>query len=218
MLYALVHKNRVIAGPLVWTQKYFTDVLRVRHRISANIPGVAPSEFPFIIDENTAIYEAVDNQTPLDPFTQCYHGPHWDITSNPVVANYDVVDLDIVSARNNFKQVAAFERYKKEISGTKITLQGVEIQLSTQKGSKEPYIQKLLSMIDTDVCKWKFQNAWLDLTKDDLTTIIRAIDSHIQSTFDWEANIHSQLDAINVASELHSVKIVETTQESAGAE
>jgi hypothetical protein len=218
MLYAIVHKNRVIVGPLAWARKYFTEVLKIRHRIDSSIPETAPVEFPFVVDENTAIYEAVENQPPIDSMIQCYHGPHWDTTQNPVVANYDVFDHDIETARNNFKTQASFERYKKEVSGTKVTLNDVEVSLSTVRGSKEPYIQKLLSMEDDEVCKWKFENVWMNLTKEDLKFIIKAIDTHVQSTFDWEADIHDQLDTINVLVDLHTVEIVEKPTREFGAE
>lgn len=207
MLYALIHKNKVVAGPNEWRHSYFENILRIRFNTNIKIPSSVPTNFPFILDENTSIYEAIESRNSIDLLTQYYHGPHWDLTKNPAIANYNVINHDIVSARNNFKNLVADERYKKEIAGTKIMLQGFEIHLNTQRGSKEPYIQKLLSMAENDTCMWKFDNLWLNLSKNEVLLIIQAIDSHIQKTFDWESNIHTQLDETNVLADLHKVEI-----------
>lgn len=209
MLYAIVHKNRVVLGPLAWAQKYFTDVLKIRYRVSANIPSVAPESFPYKIDDNTEIYEVNEDRPHIDSMIQQYHGPHWDISQNPVVARYDIVDLDIKSARTNFKHKAAFERYKKEVSGTTITIQDTKVKLSTARNNVNVFTQKLLILQDGETCKWKFGEQWLELTKEDLVSIIKAITDHVQSAFDWEADIHNKLDGINVLKDLHNVEIVE---------
>jgi hypothetical protein len=103
MAYAIVHKGRVIVGPLAWAQKYYTDVLKIRHRITANIPGKAPEELPYVIDENTKIHAVEENKPEVDLMTQYHYGPLWDLTGDVVVANYEVREQTIEDARNNFR-------------------------------------------------------------------------------------------------------------------
>lgn len=207
MSYAIVHKGRVIVGPLAWSQKYFTDVLKIRHRISANIPGQAPEEFPYTIDDNTAIYEATENQPQYNAMVEYLYGPQWDTAQNPAVATYEVKDLDIDSARGNFKILAAHERYKKEVSGTTVTVQGTDLKLSTLREARDPLVQKYVTMNDGDTVNWKFDQQWLVVSREDVKAAIAAIDQHVQAAFDWEAGIHAQIDAATTSADLLNIEI-----------
>jgi hypothetical protein len=207
MAYAIVHKGRVIIGPLAWTQKYFTDVLKIRHRITANIPGQAPEQFPYVIDENTSIYEVVENRPEFNAMIEYHYGPLWDVSQNPAVASYEVRENDIESARNNFKILAAHERYKKEVSGTTVTVQGIELKLSTLREAREPLVQKYVTMGDADTVNWKFDQQWLTVTRNEVKSVIAAIDQHVQAAFDWEAGIHASIDATSDLRALLNIQI-----------
>jgi hypothetical protein len=207
MLYAIVHKNRVVVGPLAWAQKYFTNVLKIRHRVQANIPGQAPEEMPYTVDEHTAIYEVVENKPELDPMVQAYRGPLWEISQTHVTANYEVHDHQIATARNNFRHLAAHERYKKEIAGTKTTVQGMEVTIDTARGNREIFVQKFLLMGNDDTVNWKFPEAWLTLTKTDLGQVVQAGAQHIQDCYDWEKAINDQIDAAENAQQLYAIEI-----------
>lgn len=209
MLYAIKHKNRVVLGPLAWAQKYFTTVLKVRHRIDTNVPGKAPEVMPWIINENTSVHEVIKNEPNLDTMTQAYHGPFWDMSNDVVIANYEVRDLPIESARNNFRAIASFERYKKEVSSVKTTLQGIEVTADTSREGRNIFLQKYLLMSDADTVNWKFPEAWLILTKQELGVVIQVGSAHIQAAFDWEKDINDQIDSAQTAEELHAIKIVQ---------
>lgn len=209
MLYAIKHKNRIVSGPLAWAQKYFATVLKIRHRIDATIPGKAPENMPFVIDEDTSIHEVIKNEPEIDTMTQAYHGPFWDMTEDVIVANYEVHDLEISSARNNFRAIAAFERYKKETSNVKVEIQGMEVTADTSRDGRNIFLQKYTLMNENDIVNWKFPEAWLSLTKQELGFLVQAGAAHIQATFDWEKNINDQIDAAQTAEELHAIEIVE---------
>jgi len=207
MSYAIVHKQRVILGPVAWAQKYFTDVLKIRHRITANIPGQAPEQFPYVIDENTSIYEVVEDRPEFNAMTEYHYGPQWDISANPIVASYTVEQQTVESARENFKILAAHERYKKEVSGTKVTINGTEIAISTHRGDRDVYVQKYLSLNDEGTINFKFGQQWVNLSKQDLNNIITAINTKVQSAFDWEANIHTQINDAETTEQLMAIEI-----------
>ncbi len=209
MLYAIKHKNRIVSGPLAWAQKYFATVLKIRHRIDATIPGKAPENMPFVIDEDTSIHEVIKNEPEIDTMTQAYHGPFWDMTEDVIVANYEVHDLEISSARNNFRAIAAFERYKKETSNVKVEIQGMEVTADTSRDGRNIFLQKYTLMNENDIVNWKFPEAWLSLTKQELGFLVQAGAAHIQAAFDWEKNINDQIDAAQTAEELHAIEIVE---------
>jgi hypothetical protein len=207
MIYAIVHKNRVILGPLAWAQKYYTDVLKIRHRVQANIPGIPPEQLPYRVDADTTIHEVVENRTDIDPMVQYHYGPLWDLSGDVVVANYEIHELQIELARNNFKALAAHERYKKEVSSVKVTVQSTEVTCDTSRDGRNIFLQKYSLMGENDTSNWKFPEGWLTLTKSDLGQIVLAGATHIQSAFDWEKNISDQIDAAQTAEELNAIEI-----------
>jgi hypothetical protein len=211
MAYAIVHKGRVIVGPLAWAQKYYTDVLKIRHRITANIPGKAPEDLPYVIDENTKIHAVEENKPEVDLMTQYHYGPLWDLTGDVVVANYEVREQTIEDARNNFRALAAHERYKKEIAGTKVTVQDTEVTVDTTREGRAAFVQKYSLMGNDDTVNWKFPEGWLTLTKTDLAAVVTAADAYVQGVFDWEKTINDEIDAAETAEELHAIEI-ETPQ------
>jgi hypothetical protein len=209
MLYAIKHKNRVVLGPLEWDKKYFEKVLKIRHSIDIELPFRQPLTLPFIIDENTSIHEAIVSRPDLDPMMQAYYGPLWDVSGDVIVANYEVHDHTIEDARNNFRTLAAAERYSKEISSVKVEIQGIEVTADTSRAGRNIFLQKFMLMGDAEVVNWKFPEGWLTLTKAELGMIVQAGAAHIQAAFDWEKSINDQIDAAETAEELYAIEIVE---------
>jgi hypothetical protein len=207
MMYVIIHKGRVVVGPLAWAQKYYTDVLKIRHRVQANIPGQAPEEMPYVIDEHTKIHEATEVKPPFDPMIEYHYGPLWDTTGDVVVANYEVRDLTVESMRNNFKALAAHERYKKEVSGTKLTIQDTEVSIATTRGERDNYVQKYMLMGEDETINWKFHEGWLTLTKEEMHAVVQASVGHVQAAFDWEKDINDQIDVAVSADELYAIEI-----------
>jgi hypothetical protein len=208
-MYAVIHKNRVIVGPIAWASGYFTDVLRIRHRITSSIPKEAPNELPFVIDENTIIKQAIENREEINPLTQQYYGPLWDISGEVAVASYEIHDLDLNSAQNNHKTLASQERYRKEVSGTTITVQGTEIAIDTSRYTRDIFSQKYLALDENQTINWKFGSVWIELSKQDLFGIVRDVDAHVQGCFDWEKSINDQIDACTTLQQLTELEIIE---------
>lgn len=202
MLYAIVHKNRVIIGPMDWSQKYFTSALKIRHRIDANIPGNPPENLPYEIDSDTRIHLVIENKPSINDLIEYHYGPIWDLSNDVITANYEIRDIDIESARNNFRQIAAAKRYTIEVSGTKISIQNKEITLDTSRDGRNIFIQKFLLMNDTDTVNWKFPEGWLTLTKSELGLIVSEGANHIQNAFNWEQKINLLIDQCQTLDEL----------------
>jgi len=209
MLYAIKHKNRVVLGPLEWDKKYFEKVLKVRHSIDTELSIRNPLTIPLIINENTSIHEARTNQPDIDPMIQAYYGPLWDTSEEVIIANYEIHDHTIEGARNNFRNLAATERYSKEISNVKVAVQETEVTADTSRDGRNIFLQKFILMSDAEVVNWKFPEGWLLLTKAELETIVQAGAAHIQAAFDWEKSINDQIDAANTAEELYAIEIIQ---------
>ena len=196
-----------------WSQKYFIDVLKIRHKIIANIPGKEPNEMPFVINEHTKIHCAMDNKPDADPMTHCVHGPFWDLSGDVAIANYEIRDLPIEIARNNFRTVLATERYKREVVGTKATVQGLEVSLDTSREGRNIFVQKLLLMSDSEIVNWKFPEGWLAINKQELGHIVQTGARHIQDSFDWERDMNNQIDACISLEELIQLPIITLSTE-----
>lgn len=213
MLYAIKHKNKIVLGPLEWNKKYFEKVLKIRHSIDTELPFRSPLTVPLVIDENTSIHEAIVNQPDFDRMTQAYHGPFWDVSNSVIIANYEVHDLTIDSTRDNFRALAAAERYKKEISNIKVEVQGIEVTVDTSRDGRNIFFQKVMTMSDDSTVNWKFPEGWLTLTKAELELVVQAGADHIQEAFDWENSINNQINTAVTVEELYTIEIVEEQQE-----
>jgi len=207
-MYAVVYKNRVIVGPMVWHRGIFQGSLE-KEGVEVTLPRVAPEELPMIINEDARICQAVEERPEINAMVEYHYGPIWDVSGDVAVANYEVHETQIENARGNFKEHAAEERYKKEVKGTKVTVQDLEVSIDTNRGSRDIFVQKYLLMVDNETVNWKFPEGWLTLTKEDLGSIVNAGATYVQGCFDWERGIVEQIDAATTKEELLAIEIVE---------
>jgi hypothetical protein len=207
-MYAVVYKNRVIVGPMDWNRGIFQGSLE-KEKITAALPRVAPDDLPMIINEDAKIMAAEEVRPEMNTMVQYYYGPIWDVSGTKAIANYDVIDTPVEFAKINFRQQAANERYKKEVSGVKINIQDKEITIDTSRDGRNIFVQKYSLMNDNETVNWKFPEGWLTLTKSELGSVVTAGATHIQSTFDWEKTINDQIDVATTKEELLSITIIE---------
>ena len=207
-MYALIYDNRVVVGPMNWNIAIFQGALR-RKDIQYSLPRTAPDDLPLIIDEHAKIMQVEEIRPELKASVEYYYGPLWDVTGTKAIANYEVHDTPIESAKYNLKQLAAQERYKKEILGTTATIQDHLVTIDTNRGARDIFVQKYLLMAESDTVNWKFPETWLTLTKSDLGLCVTAANQYIQQCFDRELNISEQIDQAQNKQELLAVTIVE---------
>lgn len=210
-MYAVVYKNRVIVGPMDWHRGIFEGSLE-KEGVKVQLARVAPEELPQIINEDAKIMLVEENRPQLNPMVEYYYGPLWDATGDKAIANYEVQDTPVEFARTNFKEQAAAERYLKETSGTTINIQGTDVTVDTARGSRDIFVQKYLLMGNNDTVNWKFPEGWLTLSKQELGSCVATGAAHVQSSFDWEANIVSQIDTAQTKEELLAIEIVKPTE------
>lgn len=195
-MYVVKYKDRVVLGIIPWNNKYIMDVMRVRHRETIELPYLEPeaSEFPLQVNDNITIYPAEeDRSSDINPMIESYYGPTWEFLADKVIAHYEIRPLSLDDAKINFRAKAANLRYPKEIQGTKITIDGTEYFLETDRESRKKYIEKLMTIGDQTV-NWKFVQGWVMLDKQKLESIVSAIDQHVQSTFDEEYALNTQIN------------------------
>ena len=207
-MYAVIYDNRVLVGPMNWNRGIFQGALE-RRGVQYSLPRTAPNNLPLTIDEHAKIMQVEEIRPELNALVEYYYGPLWDVTGTKAIANYEVHDTPIESARYNLKQLAAQERYKKEILGATVTIQEQTVTIDTNRGAKDVFVQKYLLMAESDTVNWKFPETWLTLTKSDLGLCVTAANQYIQQCFDRELNISEQIDQSQNKQELLAVTIVE---------
>ena len=207
-MYAVIYDDKVLVGPMNWNRGMFQGALE-RKGVQYPVPRTVPETLPLIIDSHAKIMKVEEVRPEMNPLVEYYYGPLWNITDDVVIANYEIHDSPIESMRYNLKQVAAQERYRKEVLGTTTTIQDQLVTIDTARGARDVFVQKYLLMSSGDTVNWKFPEGWLTLTKQDLGSVVQAGNQYIQSCFDWELNIAEQIDLAETKEQLLAITIVE---------
>jgi hypothetical protein len=185
-----------------------------RLNLQTLLPRRDPQELPFIIDEDTYITNAAIVIPPHNEKIETYHGPYWNFENkNLAVGTYEIKEKQLGSIRELLINNAANERYRREVAGTKITIQGLEVTLDTSRDGRNVFIQKYTLMGENDIVNWKFPEGWLTLTKAELGAAVVTGASHIQGSFDWEKAKIEEIEAAETAAALDAIIIVEPQEE-----
>lgn len=207
-MYVLIHKDRVIVGPMAWNRAMFDGALN-KLKITHTLPRAAPSDLPLIIDDDTRLAESVYEYPEHNAKITYLNGPFWNFDAPVAVGTFVVEPIAVEFIKGNLKQEVAAERYRREELGTTHELQGVSVTLDTSRSGRDIFAQTYLLMADGDVKSWKFPQGWFTITKSELGSIVATGVSYIQSCFDWERAKSEEIDACETAAQLDAVVIVE---------
>lgn len=208
-MYVLVHNDRVLVGPRDWNRAMFDGALE-KLKIKFVLPLRDPQELPIIIDDDTYVTNASLTIPYHNEKIESYHGPYWDFTNKKVaVGTYQIQERPIGSIREIIRNLAAAERYRRETSGIRITIQDAEVFIDTSREGRNIFVQANSMMGNDDTINWKFSERWLTLNKNDMNTIISAINQHIQSAFNWEKLKIEESELAETAAELDAIVITQ---------
>ena len=208
-MYVVKYKERIVLGIIPWNNQYIMDVMRNRYNSIIELPYLEPelAQFPYVVNEDITIYPANENRDPnIDPMIQYYFGPSWEFLTDRIVAHYEILPLTLEAAKNNYRDRAANFRYEKEISGTKITINGNTYNLETNRESRSKYVEKFILLNDEQTINWKFTEGWTTLTKQNIQSIIHSIDEHIQKAFDWELSMNNLINSVTNSNDLLNIE------------
>jgi len=207
-MYVLEHNNQVINGPRQWNYRSFESTLEEDLEIIQKLPLKKEDNSTIEIDSNTHIYRAELREPEYNPTFEYLHGPFWDFLSGIAIGTYTVESYDVETIKGKLKSIITANRYIKEISGVKTTIQSTEVTIDTSRDGRNIFVQKYILMGDTDTVQWKFPEGWLTLTKSELGLVVATGAGYIQSQFDWEANKIAEIDACTTVDELKLVEQV----------
>lgn len=206
--YLLVENNQtVLLGPMFWKPRYIQSELE-ELGVTFILPPVDPESY-LAITPTLMLYPIQEINSPsYDTLFEQLSGPYWQFVDHFAIGTYNVVDIEIDSIKNTMKSNAASVRYKKEVGGINVTIQGIEVLAATDRESRNIFAQKLLIMSDNDIVQWKFPDEiWINMTKTDMNTLLATVTNYVQQQYDWEKQIVDEIDAAQTIQELKNILI-----------
>jgi len=206
-------QNFVILGPIEWKPRYMSDILSDELDQDIVITREDESRVPFDVVPGVTIRKCISVYEEINAKIHRHEGPFWVYddgnTEYQATATWEQRDKSLESVKADLKNLVADLRWKKEGKGVTLTIQGTEVWCDTSRGNRDIFLQKYTIMPDNTTINWKFQNAWLELTKAELGTIVTEGSTYIQSCFDWEAAQSVIIDNCTTLAELDALVFAE---------
>jgi hypothetical protein len=129
-------------------------------------------------------------------------------TDTEVVFVYTVSDKPLEQIKDEYKAGVKPERQRRENTIVEVTINNSTITVSTDRENRLALTSKYIAGPGSH--NFKFDNgAWLEITTEDLQTIIQAVDSKVQEAFDWELAKLQEIDTCATIDAVYDVVIVE---------
>ena len=214
MEFALVHDNQLILGPIGFNVRMINselEELELDDRVSSQSYSQVPIHFS-------------DGLTHLVPATKIipdhdskYHNVgnfNWEIVEDieddiavEVRFVYPINDKTLEQIKGEYKVGVKPERQRRENTSIEVTINNSTITVSTDRENRLALIAKYIA--GPGPHNFKFDNGtWLEITTEDLQTIIQAVDLKVQETYDWELAKLQEIDACETKEAVYGVEIV----------
>ena len=212
---ALINNNSLILGPMGFNVRYINselEDLEVEERISPQSYTDLPIHFSDnethlvliekVVPENDTKYHNIGNFT-------------WEITKEndvpvKVLLTYPIIDKTLEEVKELRKQEVSPYRREKENTTISVNLNGTSVEVSTSREERLLLASKLSAAPGPH--NFKFSNTWLEITTEQLQTIVSEIDVKVQEAFDWELSKLQEIDACETIESVYDVVIREQPQ------
>jgi len=203
-MYVLTYKDKVFLGPKEWHSRMFQTVIEDDYGVTATLPRVDPNG-RFDVNADIVIRPVEFASPPsFNPKIERLAGPFFIPAQDKVVGYYSVEYLPIDSVKNALKATAADLRWKIEVGGLTMNIQGQDIRVTTARGDRDVFAQAF--QLGADNVSWKFDSTtWLILSNAEIGTIVQAIVAHVQSQYEWELNKINEIDSCTTLSQLDTI-------------
>jgi hypothetical protein len=217
-MFVIVYQNSVILGPMRWNRFRFENtIFEDCEEFSVTLADRNDNFEPVVVSDDIKILPVQGTPNPdFNPKIEMLHGPFWEFTDTAAISSYTVWPMPVDAVKNQLKAVLANVRYNKEVAGTKVTVQGIEVTVDTARDTRNNIAQQYLLMGDTDTVQWKFKETWLTLNKTELGNVVKAGSDYVQTQFQWEAGLITDIDNATTLEQLDAIVIVETQQNNFG--
>tara|TARA_R110000868_G_scaffold130758_1_gene340589 strand:+ start:1736 stop:2383 length:648 start_codon:yes stop_codon:yes gene_type:complete len=206
-MWILVYNNQIELGPRQWNRWIFQSWLDENLGLSVNLPQQPPDSNPLIINENTRIIFVFFAPEPsYNSRIQQLSGPFLTVSHDYANASWQVADQDIEAVKLALLAQLAANRYQQETAGTTISLQDQALLVSTDRVSRQAWLNALQLNVETQT--WKFNNnTWLILNNQEIQTVVSALAAHVEQAFAREKTLHDQIVAAGDLATLAAIDI-----------
>ena len=207
-MFVIIHDNTVILGPMRWSRFKFENVILEECEVDTTLPATNDNLDPITVSDNIKILPIQGTENPeFNPTIEMLHGPFWEFTDTVAIMSYTVQPLPLDAAKAMLKDRVAAERWNKENSGVTVNLNDTDYSFNTDKATRGVLIH---AQAGTDNINWKQdRETWVTLTPADVQTVLSAVLSHVQASFDWEYTKLQAIDACVSHEDLAGINITE---------
>ena len=212
---ALINNNSLILGPMGFNVRYINSELEdldVEERISPQ----SYTDLPIHFSDNETHLVLLEQDVPSHDAK--YHNIGnftWEITKEndvpvKVLLTYPIIDKTLEEVKELRNQEVSPYRREKENTTISVNLNGTSVEVSTSREERLLLASKLAASPGPH--NFKFSNTWLEITTEQLQTIVSEIDVKVQEAFDWELSKLQEIDACETIDSVYDVVIREQPQ------
>lgn len=196
------NRSSVILGPMEYNKSYFQVMAKNDLDLDVDLPSDATGYVN--LGNNLELFPVTEVRANVKSKIEQPAGPFLTYSGETCTATYTAVPKNIDVVKNELKAIFAANRYKKEVGGVKITLQGKEVTALTGREDRNLYLQAVqLGAANT---AWKFNgNVWLTLSLAELGDIVTAVMNHVKTSFEEEAAKAAEIDACTTLEQLDAI-------------
>lgn len=206
-MWALIRNDVIEVGPRDWNRWVFQGWISENLDLNIFLPQEPQTNDPIIINDFTRILPVIMAPQPnYNPRTQQLAGPELIVNLDTVTGYYTVADQSIEQVQGFMLNQLSANRYNQEIAGCTVTLQDQSLWVSTDRVTRQLWLNAIQQNITNQV--WKFNNTtWLTLTTAEMQSVADAMTQHVQAAFDWEKSVHDQIMAATDLDTLANINI-----------
>lgn len=213
---ALIYNNSLILGPIGCNVRMINSELE-ELEVEETITPQSYTNLPIHFSDGLTHLLLIEKDIPShDPKYHNVGNFTWQIIEengvpSKVLLSYPIVNKTLEEVKEIRKQEIAPYRREKENTTITLTLNGIEVEVSTSREERLLLASKLIAAPGPH--NFKFQNTWLEITTEQLQTIVSEIDAKVQEAFDWELTKLQEIVACETIDDVYKVEIRKTLEE-----
>jgi hypothetical protein len=208
--------NTVILGPVNWNSGEFNKILN-QHNVSDILPsdilaykqGIVPKDTPLVIIENLKIYQVdkIINDTGFDNILFNGTDISWDYLTGKAVGTYVPTLNSLEHIKTTLKQNLRNKNSILEDTSINVNIDGTEFNISATSWGRLFIMTKILRLADGESCDWWNNKEKITVTKEQLMTMLIAVDDYINSLWDDEIPKITAIDVCTTVDQLKQIEI-----------
>jgi hypothetical protein len=199
-----LNDNHILLGPVEWNSMNFSSLISKHFDTEIVIHDEYRERLPLKIT-SVEIRECEVIEEDYNQLTQILKGPFWHIDEKTEIKKcvYKAIEIPMANAIAKARRLISEERWKRESKDLDLEMHGKILKVSTSRENRKSLYQKYLIAEENNMFNWKFINGYATLNKNDCLSLIKKIDAHVQSQYDWELKA---IDEVSSAKSVHDIE------------